>query len=91
MRKLSAAEHPRYSVVRLVAESENIGHMPLLRLLFAGLIAFAAMAAVFFAAVVVFFTGAVAWVLQRLRPRRRQAWPAARRRAEARESKVIDI
>lgn len=91
MLKLPAAEHPHYSVVHLAAESENIVHMPLLRLLFAGLIACAAMAVVFFTAGVVFFTGAVAWVLQWLRPRRRQAWPAAPRRAEARESKVIDI
>lgn len=41
--------------------------MPLLRLLLAGLIALFAMAAVFFTAVVVLFTGLVGWVVQLFR------------------------
>lgn len=43
--------------------------MPLLRLLLAGLVALAAMAAVFFTAVVVLFTGLAAWVVQLFRGR----------------------
>ena len=41
--------------------------MPLLRLLLAGLVALAAMAAVFFTAMVVLFTGLVGWVMQLFR------------------------
>jgi hypothetical protein len=41
--------------------------MPLLRLLLAGLVALFAMVAVFFTALVVIFTGLVAWVVQLFR------------------------
>ncbi len=73
--------------------------MPLLRLLFAGLVALFAMVAVLFTAVVIFFTGLLGWVLQVFRPRRpvagsgpaRPVNPVAARRATERAGEVIDI
>jgi chromate transport protein ChrA len=73
--------------------------MPLLRLLFAGLVALFAMVAVLFTAVVIFFTGLVGWVLQIFRPRRKGAGPGparpvnpeTARRGPVRAGDVIDI
>jgi len=62
--------------------------MRVLRLMVAGLIAIAAMVAVFFAAVVVFFTGLAAYVLQ-LFGVRRSSPPAAPPPASGRQSQVM--
>jgi|GEM_PF-1217548 len=68
--------------------------MPLLRLLMAGLVALMAMAAVFFTAVLVLFTGLVGWVAQLFRPKQvRPAAmrPSAGRRGPAAGGDVIDV
>lgn len=66
--------------------------MPLLRLLLAGLVALAAMAAVFFTAVLVLFTGFVGWVVQLFRGRRDPVRPAPGPTHRARPAgDVIDI
>ena len=64
--------------------------MPLLRLLLAGLVALAAVAAVFFTAVVVMATGVVGYFLQLFRHRPGQA-PAPDRRAHRPTDDVIDV
>lgn len=66
--------------------------MPLLRLLFAGLIALFAMVAVLFTATVVFFTGLVGWVFQLFRSRPPAAGGRTARPVHpARAGDVIDI
>jgi hypothetical protein len=69
--------------------------MPLLRLLFAGLIALAAMAAVAFTAMVVLITGMAGWIAQRLRgkPVAAPRAPAPTRRSAPRmhSDDVIDV
>jgi hypothetical protein len=50
--------------------------MPLLRLLLAGLVALVAMAAVFFTAVIVLFTGLAGWLAQLFRGRPAPVRPA---------------
>jgi hypothetical protein len=69
--------------------------MPLLRLLFAGLIALAAMAAVAFTAIVVLITGMAGWIAQRLRgkPVTAPHAPAPNRRSATRmqSDDVIDV
>lgn len=66
--------------------------MRALRILVAGLVALAAMLAVFLAAAVVVVTGAAAWVLQLFRPVQRASTPAApaAQRPPAR-SEAIDV
>lgn len=71
--------------------------MPLLRLLLAGLVALAAMAAVLFTALVVLFTGLVGFVAQLFRGPRDPVRPASGpagvppRRTNLRTDDVIDV
>ena len=64
--------------------------MPLLRLLLAGLVALAAMAAVFFTAVIVMVTGLAAYVVQLFR-RGPGPTPPTDRRAPRPVDDVIDV
>lgn len=65
--------------------------MRVLRLMVAGLIAIAAMVAVFFAAVVVFFTGLAAYVLQLFRKHPAPSGSAPNRRTTMRTDDAIDV
>lgn len=65
--------------------------MPLLRLLFAGLVALFAMVAVLFTAAVVFLTGLVAWSVQLFRPRGSRPVPGGPAVRQAGGGEVIDI
>lgn len=70
--------------------------MPLLRLLFAGLLALFAMFAVVFTAAVMLFTGLVGWVVQlfggeRPGPVRPRPAPPPRRRTNLRTDDAIDV
>jgi hypothetical protein len=67
--------------------------MPLLRLLLAGLVALAAMAAVFFTAVVVVLTGLVGWLAQLFRGRAAtvRSGPPPRRGTKMRMDDVIEV
>ena len=67
--------------------------MPVLRFILAGLIAFAALCATLFAAVVVVLSGLVGYVVQLLQPRRRTGAPPppASRASRGRSDDVIDV
>ena len=69
--------------------------MRVLRIMVAGLIAVAAVGAVFLTAVVVFFTGLAAYLMQLLRPRAGPtpsgSPPAANRRPAMRTDDAIDV
>lgn len=71
--------------------------MPLLRLLFAGLVALFAMLAVVFTAIVMLFTGLVGWIAQTFRgqpdPARSGPGPGARppQRTNLRTDDAIDV
>ena len=69
--------------------------MPLLRLLFAGLVALFAMAAVLFTAALVFVTGLVGWIAQLFGGKPRAARPGAdvprRANRSMRTDDVIDV
>lgn len=65
--------------------------MPLLRLLFAGLVALFAMVAVLFTAAVVFLTGLFAWFVQLFRARGGRPAPRGPAARRAGGGEVIDI
>lgn len=66
--------------------------MPLLRLLLAGLVALAAMVAVFFTAAAVMFAGLVGYVAQLFRPRRaKPGAPLPERGPRHGSGEIIDI
>lgn len=78
------------SFVQLSPIRESLRSMPLLRLLLAGLVALAALAAVFFTAVLVMASGLVGYVLQLFRRGPSQA-PAPDRRTHRPTDDVIDV